>query len=337
MKKKSTYTVVVVGCGKIGALFEAEPKREKPASHAGAVMKNNKTELVGLVDVNAKNLIAAKKLFPSAIGCASLIECLKSERPDIVIIATPPSARLTVLKECVRFGIKIIICEKPLAINVLEAKQIKSLVGKNDITFVLNYQRRFSPLFARVREEIKKNKLGRIQHITGYYSNGLFSNGGHLIDALAFLIDDGIVSVIGVKNKMNTTHSAGDINVDALLTTKKGTTIVLQSFDQKEYGIHDIRIYGTKGSAVLTDYGRTLIEMFAHPSQFAGVQQLDNFHQQVMRSPLSDTKGVLAHAIECYEKRCTPTSSVASGLSVLRVLDAVARSAKQGGKKIFVQ
>lgn len=330
------YRTVVVGCGKIGALFEAEPKREKPASHAGAVIVNNTTRLVALVDTNAKSLAIAHKFFPDAVRYASLVECLKNERPDIVIIATPPQARLSLLKECARFDVPIVICEKPLATSAREAKQMEALVAKSGMTFVLNYQRRFSPLFSRARADIEKGKIGRIQQVTGYYSNGLYNNGGHIIDALAYVLDDKITSVVGLKNSMNKTHSAGDVNMDALLMTKKSTAIALQSFDQHEYGVHDIRIYGTKGSMTLTDYGTSLIETPARPSRFVGIKQLDVARQHSVRLPLSATKDVLAHAIDCYEKRSAPASSVESGLATLRVLDALERSAKNGGKKTLV-
>lgn len=331
------YRAAVVGCGQIGALFEAEPKREKPASHAGAVLANDRTELVALVDTNAKNLAAARKLFPRASAYASLSACLKQERPNIVVIATPPQARLSVLKECVRAGVRIVVCEKPLAANAKEAKQMAALVAKSGITFVLNYQRRFSPLFAQVRADLQKGKIGTLQQATCYYSNGLYSNGGHIIDALSYLLNDTIVSVIGIEHTENKTHSAGDVNVDALLTTRKGTKIVLQSFDQKKYGIHDIRLYGTKGSIVLTEYGTERIDTPARPSRFVGVLQLDASQSRATRAATSATKDALAHAIERYEKHRAPESSAASGRATLQVLDAIAKSATQGGKKITIQ
>lgn len=334
MKKKSKYRVGIVGCGQIGALFEAEPLREKPASHAGAAVANHATTLVALVDTNKKSLAAAQKLFPGVVGYASLAECLKSERLDIVVIATPPRARAALLAECVRSNVRMVVCEKPLANDLREAERMKKMVEKSGTTLVLNYQRRFSPLFARTRFDIQKGKLGLIQQVTGYYSNGLSSNGGHIIDALAYLLDDEIVSVRGEKNRINTTHSAGDMNVDALLATRRGATIVLQSFDQKKFGIHDIRIYGTKGSLVITDYGITRIETPARPSRFVGIPQLDSNYAKVLHAPLSATKDALGQVIEWYEKRGSPASSAASGLATLRVLDAIARSAKRGGAKI---
>lgn len=332
--RKSKYRVVIIGCGKIGALFEVEQKREKPASHAGAVVANKKTELVAFVDTNAKNLAAARKLFPYTVGYRSLAECLAAERPDIAIIATPVSARSAPLKECARFRVPIVISEKPLAKTLAEGKRMESLVAKSGMTFVLNYHRRFSPLFARARAAIAQGKLGTIQQVTCYYSNGLYNNGGHTLDALQFILGDTPIFVVAENNSKNKTFPEGDANVDALLKTKKGTTMVLQSLDQKEYGIHDFHVYGTKGSIDITDYGMTLSETPSGASRFAGIRQLDSSRARAMHVPLSATKGVLAHAIECYEKRRISLSSARSGVAVLRVLEAIAKSAKYGSKRI---
>src|SRR3989338_2830565 len=270
-KKRPRYRVAVVGCGKIGALFEAEPKRAKPASHAGAVAGNPKTELVALVDTNPKNLAAAGNMFPRAARYASLSACLTGERPDIVVIATPPLGRIPLAAACLKAKVKIIVCEKPLAANVREGRLIANLLAGSHTTFVLNYQRRFSPLFKRVREDIKRGKIGRLEQVTCFYSNGLFNNGGHIVDALRYLIADKIVSVQALRNAKNTTHPVGDMNVDALLTTTGGVTIALQSFDQHAYAIHDIHIMGKKGAITLTDFGQRGMWRSVGHSKFAGI------------------------------------------------------------------
>lgn len=319
--------VAVVGCGKIGALFEAEPKREKPASHAGAALRNPKTELVALIDADAGALAKAHKLFPRARAYHSFSACLSVEHPDIVVIATPPSARLSLIRACVQADVRTIICEKPLAMSLSEAKKIQILVKKSGMRFVLNYQRRFSPLFARVRANIAAGKFGRIQQVTCYYSNGLYNNGGHTINALAYLLRDKIVSVSAFVNKENATHPKGDANIDAMLTTKNGTRIVLQSLDQHAYGAHDFHIYGTKGSAIITDYGAELLETPAHPSRFVGVKQLEAKSTRRFRAPLSATKDALEEALSPGAS----ASSVESGVAVLAVLDGLAKSAKRRG------
>jgi predicted dehydrogenase len=230
----------------------------------------------------------------------------------------------------------MIICEKPLAQNVREALAIKKLLDTSKTVFVLNYQRRFSPLFAGMRRDIQTGKLGRIQQVSCYYSNGLYNNGGHAIDALSYLLDDSIVTARGLKNEHNRTYYNDDFNIDGILETKKGTRISMQSLDQHAYGIHDIHIFGEKGDILISAYGQTAVRRSARPSMFAGIQQLDSKTEKVVSRPLSATKDALVHAIDCYEHKKKPKSGIENGVDTMRILDALARSARSGGKRILL-
>jgi predicted dehydrogenase len=335
--KERRYRAVVVGCGKIGALFESEKKRIKPASHAGAIVQNRRTELVALVDTNEQNLASAGKIFPKAARYARLDACLKKERPDIVVIATPPMRRLSLVRACVEAGVRMIVCEKPLAVSVREARMIGDVIAGSRAIFVLNYQRRFSPLFARVRKDIRRGLLGRLEQVTCYYSNGLFNNGGHIIDSLRYLVGEDIVSVQAVRNTTHTTCPAGDMNVDALLTTKDGVRIALQSLDQRAYAIHDIHLMGRKGAVTLTDFGQRGVWRSVRPSQFAGIKELSVVRGKELTVPLSATRDALAHAVRCFERKRSPESGIENGVAVLCVLEALKKSANAGGKAVRVQ
>lgn len=322
--KKAMYRVAVIGCGKVGVLYEAERKRPKPASHAGYVVANPHTKLAALVDISPTALAKAGKLFPQARKYASARECLEKEHPDIVIIATPPRARLALVRLCIQLGVKAVICEKPFASTIVEAKAIARVVKKSGIIFVLNYQRRFAPLFARVRRDIVSGALGKIQQVTCYYSNGLYNNGGHAIDALLYLLGEDMDVRWACVNK-NTAHLAGDPGIDAVLETKKGTRIHLQSVDQKSYGMFDIRILGTRGERVFTDYSSTLIETSARESVFKEVCQLDRARARVLQgregSALAEVLWILA--------RGERQSGAAQGLAVMRILDSIRHVAKK--------
>lgn len=332
LKKK--YKAVVVGCGAIGALLEADLKRPKPATHAGAFHVNKKTELVALVDSNQEQVQSALKLFPSARGYSDIDECLKKEAPDIVAVATRESAHLAIIKTCVQAGIRIIICEKPLAVTLAEAEIIGRIVEENNVTFVLNYQRRFFPIFKEVRDEIRAGKLGRIQQVTCYYSNGLYNNGGHTIDALSYLLGEKVVSVLGIENVKNTTHPPGDKNIDGIMVTEGGVVIMLQSLDQQKYGIHDFRIYGEKGAVVITDYGYRVLWITPQSSVFGGVSQLAPAPTKQKVKKISMVQGTLQHALESFEKKSVSESNSVTGIMDMQILEALSQSAQGGGKKI---
>ncbi len=317
--KKLKYRVAVIGCGAVGVLYGTEKKRPTSASHAGAAVSNTKTVLAALVDTDAKALARAGELFPGVKRYASAGDCIKKESPDMVVIATPPSARLALIKLCVQHTVRAIICEKPLANTAREARSIARAIAKSRALFVLNYQRRFSPLFERVRRDIASGALGRVEQVTCYYSNGLYNNGGHALDALLQLLGEDMAVNWARVNK-NASHPPGDPCVDAMLETKKGVRIVLQSVDQKAYGIFDIRLLGTRGERAFTDYGSTLMETAARTSVFEGVRQLDRRRALQRRA---DPQGTLAYAVACLEQGTPPASGVKNGVQVMELLEKI--------------
>jgi predicted dehydrogenase len=267
----------------------------------------------------------AGKLFPQAALYSSAHECLKKERPDIAIIATPPEARLALVQLCIANKVKAIICEKPLAASLSEAEAIARAVKKSGIVFVLNYQRSFAPLFQRVRRDITSGALGEIQHATCYYSNGLYNNGGHAIDALSYLLGEKMTVRWASVNK-RAAHPPGDPCVDAVLETKKGTQIHLQSADQNAYGIFDIRILGTRGERAFTDYSLTLTETAARgKSIFKEVHQLDRAHSQTLRGREGNP---LIEAIRILIKGERQNGEV-QGLAVMRTLESIRYATKK--------
>ena len=317
---KPKYRVAVIGCGAVGVLYGAEKKRPTSASHAGAASEHPRAALAALVDTDARALARAGKLFPRVPRYASAGDCLAKERPDVVVIATPPSARLALIKLCVQHNVRAIICEKPLANTAREARNIARLVAKHKSVFLLNYQRRFSPLFERVRRDIASGALGRVEQVTCYYSNGLYNNGGHALDALLQLLGGEDMEVRFALINKNALHPPGDPCIDAVLETKQGVRIVLQSLDQKAYGIFDIRVLGTLGERAFIDYGSTLVETAARASVFEGVRQLDRRHALLRRG---EPCGTLAYAVACLERGTPPASGVKNGVQVVELLEKI--------------
>ena len=326
---------MVVGCGAIGVSLEDEPDRPKPGTHAGAFSAHKKVELVALVDIDKKKLRTALKKYPRAKGYTSVAAALRAERPDIVAIATGPSSHVKIVHECVKAKVAMIICEKPLAHSMKDARRIQQLVEKSASVFVVNYQRRFYPLIAAVRDDIRKGTLGRLQQVSCFYSNGLYNNGGHLIDTLQYLLEDRIVAARGSVNTRNKTHPKGDSNIDCMLSTSGGTTIAMQSFDQNVYGTSEVRLFGERGAVFIREYGFTVVRVALAASHFKGLQQLDYKHGRTVTQPLSAVSGALEHAIGCHEKKRRPVSSAESAAEVVRVLDAISSDARKKVRTVY--
>lgn len=334
MKTKSPkYKAVVVGCGKIGALLEADPVRPKPATHAGAYSADPRVEIVGLVDAHLGNLKEAGALFPGATLYENLGACLAETKPDIVSLATPANTHRTHLDLLIKNNVRAVVCEKPIAYTLDDAQNIEDMVKESGIVFVLNHQRRFFPLFQKAREDIARSRIGTIRQITGYYNNGLFNNGTHLIDALRFLLDDEMESATGFVNEKNTAHPPGDSNIDGLIHFKRGAIAMLQSFGA-EYALHEIRIFGDTGALVVADYGYTFSWFALRPSAFfVGYNELAL--AGIATEKVSMVSGAITYALDCLDGTAKPGLSTAvDGVAALNILDALRRES-QSLSKLF--
>jgi predicted dehydrogenase len=91
-------------------------------------------------------------------------------RPDIdvVDIATPNNLHREIALEAIAAG-KMVLCEKPLAMNVAEAEEMAAAVaqsGKPSMVF-FNYRR--VPAVALARQMVEEGRLGRIFHYRAKY------------------------------------------------------------------------------------------------------------------------------------------------------------------------
>ncbi len=329
---KKQYTAVVVGCGRIGASFEFEPGRPKPASHAAAFLHNSRTTLLAVVDADETLAQKASKYYgvPYYINAE---ECFKEMHPDIVSVATPPSQHEAIVKLALQNNILGILCEKPLAHNEQSGKKIVELIQKSKAVLVVNHQRRFFPLFQTLRKNIAAGKLGRVQQVTCYYNNGLYNNGTHTIDTVRFLLGSECVWALGVPNSINTAAPEGDQNIDSMLGFANGAVVILQSLDVRTVGIHDFHILGDKGQATISKYGyRIEYRPIQKSAEFKGVEEIASAGKvfEDVRSMLS---GTMAHLVDCLDGKTTSQSDAQEALQTMRVLDALTKSAKT--KKII--
>lgn len=333
MNKK--YTAVVLGCGKVGATFEMDSGLIKPASHAAALVASPRTELVALVDADPTALKRAGDYY-KVETYTDARACLEKLKPDIVVIATPPSTHEAMFSIALEFKVPAIICEKPVSDSLESAERMIVRARESQTIVVVNHQRRFFPLFREVREKIASGELGRVQQISAYYSNGLLNNGTHTVDAVQFLLDDSVVWALGMENQLNKTAPFG-VNIDGMLGFKKGAVATLQSLDNSEYGAHDFVIYGTKGALTIRQYGFRLESLEVKDGvTFAGMKELDWGNARITTDRRSQLEGTIAHSIECLDGGATSQSTLEDGYHTMQALDALSKSAVEEGRRIII-
>ncbi|MCL2600590.1 MAG: Gfo/Idh/MocA family oxidoreductase [Treponema sp.] len=188
----------VVGLGRIASLLEDDALREKPCTHAGAIAANPDCELVAGCDLDE----GRRRLFAEKWGVpvyADAAEMLDAHKPGLLAIATHPDSHYRYCRLAADRGVPAVICEKPLADNIGEARKIAGLSAKarsgNGTVIITNHERRYSEDYIRARAILEGEKLGRLLSVCAVLYMGkakrlldvFWHDGTHLADAVMFL------------------------------------------------------------------------------------------------------------------------------------------------------
>jgi len=183
----------IVGLGRIASLLEDDSLREKPCTHAGAITANADCELVAGCDIDEERrlLFAQKWQVPVYADAA---EMLYVHKPQILAIATHPDSHYRYCRLAADCGVQAVICEKPLADNIREARKIARLAN-NGLAVVTNHEQRYSEDYIRAKTILNSKKLGGLLSARAVLYMGktqrlldvLWHDGTHLADAIMFL------------------------------------------------------------------------------------------------------------------------------------------------------
>lgn len=330
----SKYRAAVIGCGNIGAATGNYNKAVQPGTHAGAYLDNKDTNLSALVEKDIKRHDFLKKNYPQVPLYTSTKKMLKEVKPDIVSVAASTQFHFSIVKDLAEFKIKAILCEKPLAYNIKDAKRMVKLCKKSKSLLIVNHQRRFDPLLVKWSERIKKGFLGGIYQGNAYYYNGLFNNGTHLIDMLLMYLGE-VDAATGEYNKQ-TSWNPKDKNVDGSLLFRNKARVTVHSLS-KNYGYFGLTLFGEKGMLRVSHLGFTVEYRKKIKNRFfKGFYGLSRDIQKEGR-PRSMIKHSVKHIIRVLEKKEKPKSTGEDGLKTMLVLEAMCQSAKSKGKKVKVK
>ncbi len=123
------------------------------------------------------------------------------ERIDFVTIVARNDLHFPVAKAFLEAGIHI-VCEKPMAFSLAEARELKKLVDESGLVFALTHNYTGYPMVKEARAMVKAGKLGRILKIVAEYPQG------YAVGALKEQADGAISnwrmdpSVAGISNCM---------------------------------------------------------------------------------------------------------------------------------------
>jgi predicted dehydrogenase len=239
---KDKYKAAVIGCGRIGSIFDQHSKRKIISTHCGAYSNHNLTELIAVSDINKDMLDNCKQFWQIENGYLSYEEMLNEESIDILSICTYNDSHLPIVKQAVKNNVKVILCEKPIADNLEDAEEIISLCKKNNVKLSVNHFRRNDDLFKEIKKDIFENYFGEVQFANFYYTRGIANSGSHLFDLIRYLFGE-VKSINAYKSIKD---YGEDPTISAIIEFNNSITCNIIGLDGNNYRVFDLEIFGSK-------------------------------------------------------------------------------------------
>lgn len=227
------YTASVIGLGRIAFSLGFDKLREQPASHTMALLANRRIKIVSGCDTDMQKCYkwqeyverkqhSAVDIYKSA---REMFDIQKEKVSDIVVVAVNEDAHLDMALDAIEARPRLVILEKPVALNSKEGKRIREASLLYSVPVMINHERRFARDYRFAREYIAGGHIGDVQSVTaeldsslrvyspsedgtGAYS--LIHDGTHLVDITRYLLGNAML----VKPMLvNLTHCTDDSNV----------------------------------------------------------------------------------------------------------------------------
>jgi len=139
-------------------------------AHLQGYLNNPKTEVYGICDINEKLLKEIQKTYDIPFATTDFKELVRREEIDIVSVATPDFYHREHSVEALLSG-KHVLCEKPLALNLKDCKEIVKAVKKSGKKFMIGQVCRFSPGFVLTKEIIDSGEIGELFFVESEYAH----------------------------------------------------------------------------------------------------------------------------------------------------------------------
>lgn len=319
------YRAAVIGLGRIGWTMEADPKRPKPATHVGAWLACPRAKLVGVADINADRLADVEWSTDTTDHDVAFERDLDSllrevRSVDVVSVATPPDTHRALVEQCAAAGIRVIVCEKPLALTARDCRAMIAACKEAGASLFVNHSRRFDPTLRAAAANVPE-RLGEIVNVVAYHSGGLWNSGPHMVDLIRMMTRQEIGSVFGFSE-------AAPFGPSAMLELAPlGRLVALMAHDVDDYAIFDLHVYGRRGALHITDSGYCIAwDVASEHRQFSGYQCLKPVMWELREAgavPRSFLAPMAEHVCDVLDGAAEPVSTGEDGLAAVRVLEAL--------------
>jgi UDP-N-acetyl-2-amino-2-deoxyglucuronate dehydrogenase len=322
--------------------------------HVEALISLENAEIVVVCD----RIEDRAKRVADEIGCpyeTDYHQLLSREDIDVIDICTPPETHEKIVID-VAHAKKHIVCEKPMAVRMSEARNMIDAAKKANVRFFIVKQNRYNPPIVKLKESLEKNRFGRLFLLNAtvrwnrgqeYYDEDSWrskKNGGcgvllnqtsHHLDMLHYL--GGPIKTVSCKTE---TFAHTIEQEDAAVALFRFENGALGTFEGSTCAFPDniegsVTILGKNGSVKIGGFAINQVDLWKFKDNLGE----DTMTKEIATNPPNvygfGHAGVMDEVINCIESNQESHLDAEKVKEGFRVIMAMQKSAKEN-KEIVV-
>jgi len=350
MSSSNKHKVGLVGCGGMGR------------HHLSVLRSLDDFEIAALCDISADALAKTGKEYNVERCYQDFNDMYDKERLDFVVVATQTRGHLAPTVAALSRGISV-ICEKPIAIDLVEADAMVSASEKSGAKLAINQQNHVSPAIRKAQATVKDGLIGDVVLVRGRNKSGRKSGnefmemGTHITDMMMCFGGPPQWCSGTVYNQRRLAIKEDIMEAKQMSPGDRDSGLVMGSRAIAQYGfksgcLGEIHFLGYQQN-IGTNYG---VDILGEKGQLA-VRATDNLKNQLWHLPrpmegapsqLSDwtsidttdlgTDNPIITMYQCFidaiKNNTQPPSSGEEGLLAFEMIMGIYQSHIEGGKRV---
>ncbi|MEH7378823.1 Gfo/Idh/MocA family protein [Neobacillus drentensis] len=317
MENSKKIRVGIIGLGVIGERI------------LNTFYKHPKTEIIAICDVVKERAEQISQKLNGVANYTDYKELLQNPNIDLVYVAIPPKYHHSVALDVLASG-KHILCEKPLANSLQEAKELMEQAKKSGLVHAMHFPVYYTNAFQYIKNDVESGNIGEIRRIeiqTHFHKwprewqqtewiDGR-EQGGFVREVIPHFIQltqalFGELEHIQSQLELPVDSEKCETGIMARMKLTDGTPVLVNGLSQIAQQEHlAFTIYGTKGTISLVNWTILEVGKYNEPTR-EKMLQLDNQPVDLITNIVNAINGDLADLIDFQ-----------AGYEVQKVLEAL--------------
>ena len=328
----SRLKIAVVGAGSWGR------------NHVRSVAALPEADLAAICDLDAGVRESMARQYPATLVTDSVDDAMGAA--EAVVVATPAASHLELAHKAIERGLPVLV-EKPFALSVQEAEDMAELAAKQGVAVMVGHLLVFHPAVERLKAMIEAGELGDLYYLYSQRvnlgqvrpdENALWSFGPHDVSVA--------LELLGQAPTRVTAHGKSYLQPgveDVVFMTMEFASGVMAHVQLSWLDPHKERrltVVGSDKMVVFDDMQpREKLKIYDkgvdRPPEYASYGESLAIREgdiSIPRVPMVEPlKAELRHFVRAARGEEAPRADAASGVTVVRILEAASRSLDRGG------